>query len=78
MGFGSEVHDGVALGDQVCDQRLVGDVAVNEPDPAREGVQRLRATGVGHGVQHRDLDVGAIADGAVDEVRADESRATGD
>ena len=78
MRFGGEVHHGVGLGHQPVDQGFIGDIALDDADAVAEGVQRLAAAGVGQGIEHGDGGLGVITRGAVDEIRPDEARATGD
>ena len=75
--LGREVHDGVALRDELVDQRAVADVAVHELDLVLDRLQALAVAGVGERVQHDHLVLGVVAHRVVDEVRADEPGGAG-
>ncbi|CKQ59642.1 Uncharacterised protein [Mycobacterium tuberculosis] len=78
MGFGGKMHHRVGLGHQLRNQLGVGDIALNQPDGILHVGQRLAPAGVGQGVEYGNRIVWMLTYGAVHEIRADESRATGD
>ena len=77
MGFGREMHNRIALGDQLGNQLGVGDITLHQPDVTLHGSQRFAAAGIGHGVQHRHRIVRVLAHSGKHEIGTDETGAAG-
>lgn len=73
-----EMHHGVGFGDQPRHQLCIGDVADHQLDGVLDAGQRLAPARVSQGVEHRHGVLGVLANGAVHEIGADETRAAGD
>ena len=78
MAFRREVDDGVdvMVGDELRDERGVANVAFHQCDIGHVG-DIGRVAGIGQRVQHDDAVIGRHLAPVADEVRADETRASG-
>ena len=79
VGLGGEVHDGVHAGDDLLQQRLVADVAVDEGHALLgDAGEVVQVAGIGERVQHDDVHVRLVVHHPVDEVASDEPGSAGD